>query len=106
MDKRALGGDTESTDCKCSFDIVDAMEMGLIRIAADFVRPLRQANRLWKFQVKRSLDRQHYRLFCKNGEFLVHAKLSKDGCHIDFFLYDPFQNCNSLYDPNRPAFSM
>lgn len=106
-EKRALGRDVESADGKRETDIVDAMEMGFAReFAADFVRPLRQSSRLWKFHVKRSIDRQHYRLFRDDGEFLVYANLSKEGRHINFFLYDPLQKHSSLFDPNRPAFTM
>jgi len=107
MDKEALSRTAESADCKYDFDIVNAMEMGLAReCSADFVRPLCQSSKLWKFHVKRSDDRQQYRLYNHDGEFLMYAFLSKDGRHIDFHLYDPLQKHNSLYDPNRPAFTM
>jgi len=108
-EKKALGQDESSgSDVERGFEIADAMEMGLAReFTTDFMRPLKQSSRLWKFHVQRSEDRQQYRLYCDDGEFLMFARASQDWRRVDFFLYDPRgdRDCQ-LYDPDRPAFSM
>merc|ERR1719450_1934803 len=70
------------------------------------MQPLQRATKLWKFHVERSDNRREYRLFCDNGEFLMYAKCSKDFNRVEFFMYDPSEKENNLYDPLRPAFSM
>jgi len=97
----------DDSDYQRGFDIADAMERGVAReLVTDFVQPLRQSRRLWKFHVKRSEDRRHYRLYCDDGEFLMHAKVSDDSRRVDFSLYDPRDDEGGLYDPQRPAFEM
>lgn len=96
-----------SSDSDRAFDIADSMEMGLAReLVTDFMQPLQHASKLWKFQVERSKDRQQFRMFCEGGDFLMSASVSKDGRHVAFFLYDPCEKHNALYNPERPAFTM
>jgi len=87
------------------FDIADCMEKGLAReLVSDFVQPLRDVSGLWRFNVERSPDRREYRLRCAQGEFLMLAKVSKDGRDISFFLYDTQDG--GLHDSGAPAFTM
>jgi hypothetical protein len=103
----------ESTDTPRSkeeeqaLDILDAMEMGLAReMVADFVEPLPDASRLWKFQVDRSENRREYRLYCGDGEFLLYAKVSKDCRSVDIFQYDPLDKRTASFGMQRPAFTL
>jgi len=70
------------------------------------VQPLREVSGLWKFSVERSVDRREYRLRCARGEFLMLAKVSKDGRHVGFFLYDSRSEDGGPHDPDMPAFTM
>jgi len=97
---------TSVEDTERAFDIADCLERGLAReLVSDFVQPLLDARRLWKFQVERSKDRRHYRLFCHRGEFLMFARVSKNRHVVEFFLYDPSSQ-EDLDDQGRPAFTM
>eukprot|EP00927_Polykrikos_kofoidii_P041166 TRINITY_DN35089_c0_g1_i1.p1 TRINITY_DN35089_c0_g1~~TRINITY_DN35089_c0_g1_i1.p1 ORF type:complete len:280 (+),score=32.34 TRINITY_DN35089_c0_g1_i1:198-1037(+) len=94
------------TDCERGFDIADAMEMGMAReLVTDFVLPLRRSSRLWKFNVERFDSNRQYRLFSESGAFLMYARCKQGGRCVQFFLYDPREE-NSLFDPDRPAFTM
>lgn len=106
-EKKGLAGEDNCGDYERAFDIADSMEKGFAReLVSDFTRPLRQSQSLWRFCVKRSEDRLQYRLYCEAGEFLLYAKVSNDFRHVDFFLYDPRERENELYDPEKPAFTM
>lgn len=90
-----------------AFDILDAMEQGLAReLVADFVEPLPDSARLWKFSVERSEDRHQYRLYCGDGEFLMYAKVAKDCRSIDLFQYDPKDKRTASFGLRRPAFTL
>jgi len=89
------------------FDFIDSMEKGLAHeLVTDFMCPLPQAKRLWKFHVSRSNDKKEYRLFSDNGHFLLYAKASTKNRSVNFFTYDPEDKECSLFDPDRPAFVM
>jgi hypothetical protein len=47
-----------------------------------------------------------YRLFRDGGEFVMYAEVRFVAKEVCFFMYDPDDKENSLYDPERPAFSM
>merc|ERR1712060_83903 len=82
--------------------------MGLAREnTTDFMLPLKRSNKLFKFNVKRSEDGRQYRLYCDDNGFLMYAKVAQDTRRIDFHLYDPLDKTHkTLYDPNKPAFTM
>mmetsp|Transcript_15361 Transcript_15361/g.31881 ORF Transcript_15361/g.31881 Transcript_15361/m.31881 type:complete len:288 (+) Transcript_15361:101-964(+) len=109
-ENKAWGGDAETVkkDSERAFDIADSMEKGFAReLVADFVQALPDADRLWKFRVERSDDRQHYRLFCDDGDFLLYARLRNAARLVEIFLYDPNEKENkSLCDSDRPAFTL
>merc|ERR1711971_483109 len=76
-------------------------------VADDFLRPLPEQSQLHRFHVLRSADRLSYRLFREDdGEFQMYAEVRQQSREIRFFLYDPEDRENSLYDAERPAFSM
>jgi hypothetical protein len=106
--KASSGSEADDKDCWRAFDIADDMEKGFAReLVFDFTQPLPESGHLWKFQVQRSADKLQYRLYCDSGEFLLFAKLSRDGRRADIFLYDPLEESqNCLYDPERPAFTL
>jgi len=109
-EKKAWGGDVEAVrrDSERAFDIADDMEKGFAReLVADFVQPLPDADRLWRFRVERTGDRREYRLFCDSGDFLLFARLRNAASLVEIFLYDPNeQESISLHDPDRPAFTL
>jgi len=115
-DKKVLGGDVSpaaitrngSESPERAFDIADSMEKGMAReLVTDFLQPLPDSDRLWRFRVERSEDRQRYRLFCDGGDFLLFARVCNAARRVEFFLYDPDEKENNgLYDPDRPAFTM
>lgn len=102
-EKKTLHAEMESL-----YDIAGAMEMGFAREnLMDFSQPLRRSSKLYKFDVERSEDRQHYRLYCDDGEFLLYAQLAQDKRHVYVFPYDPLdKRSNVLFDANKPAFTM
>mmetsp|Transcript_119498 Transcript_119498/g.372311 ORF Transcript_119498/g.372311 Transcript_119498/m.372311 type:complete len:273 (+) Transcript_119498:91-909(+) len=104
-EKRSGFGDDAGSPER-GFDLVDCMEKGMAReLVSDFVQPLREVDGLWKFNIERSADRREYRLYCARGEFLMLAKVSKDGRSVAFFLYDSGER-SGLHDPEAPAFTM
>lgn len=107
-EKDIAGKGAAALEGKRSYDIANAMEMGLAREnTRDFMTPLKKWNRLFKFDVKRSADERHYRLYCDDGEFLMYARFAQDRRRVDVFLYDPLDIRQSiLFDPDKPAFSM
>lgn len=106
-EKKVSSGDTSDDDCWRAFDIADDMEKGFAReLVFDFTQPLPPSTSLWKFQVERAANKLEYRLYCNGGEFLMYAKLARDGRRAEIFLYDPLERENSLYNPDRPAFTM
>jgi hypothetical protein len=97
----------ERRDRERGFDIADSVEKGFAReIVAEFMHPLRRSSKLWRFHVVRSEDKLQYRLFSDDGEFLMYAKASLEAQKIEFFLYNPSDRGQRLYDPTRPAFTM
>jgi hypothetical protein len=90
------------------FDLADAIERGAAsEIVTEFMHPLRRSSKLWRFNVKRSEDKQHYRLFSEDGDFLMYARHSSSlgQRYVKFFLYDPTDK-ESFFDSTRPAFTM
>lgn len=99
--------DEERWDRERAFQIADRMEEGLAReIVTEFMHPLKRSSRLWCFHVVRSEDKLQYRLFSDEGDFLMYAKLSLEARRADFFLYNPSDKDDKLFDPSRPAFTM
>lgn len=96
------------SDCERGFEIADTLEQGLAcEIVTDFMHPLRRSSKLWRFQVSRSEDRLQYRLFTDDGDFLMYAHAFPEARKVQFFLYSPDdKEPSSLFDPNRPAFTM
>lgn len=96
------------SDCERAFDIADTLEQGLAcEVVTDFMHPLRRSSKLWRFQVSRSDDRLQYRLYTDEGDFLMYAHALPDIRKVHFFLYNPDdKEPHSLFDPNRPAFTM
>lgn len=87
----------------------DCMEKGLVHECADeFLRPVEQSSsgKLSRFYIERSADRLQYRLFRDGGEFCMFAEVRVSNRDVSFFLYDPDDRENNLYDPERPAFTM
>lgn len=98
--------EASTQDSEHYYDMADAMERGLAReLVADFMRPLLDSSRLWKFCLERSDDRREYRLYCDGKEFLMFAKVARDNRRVDIFMYDP-REPNSLFDASRPAFTL
>lgn len=90
-----------------AFDIIDSVEKGMAReIVTEFMHPLRRSSRLWRFHVVRSEDKLQYRLFADDGDFLVYARTLLDARRVEFFLYNPSEAKDALYDPSSPAFTM
>eukprot|EP00929_Paragymnodinium_shiwhaense_P000628 TRINITY_DN100877_c0_g1_i1.p1 TRINITY_DN100877_c0_g1~~TRINITY_DN100877_c0_g1_i1.p1 ORF type:complete len:300 (-),score=78.42 TRINITY_DN100877_c0_g1_i1:315-1214(-) len=99
------GADTRSQASETP-SLEDIMEKGLARESSEeYTQPLKQSNDLQRFYVERSATKLQYRLYRNSGEFLMYADVKLDGMKVDFYLYDPADK-NSLYDPERPAFSM
>lgn len=106
-EKQALHKANKANAIERSLDMAEMMEQGLSReLVSDFTQPLQHSNRLWKFQVERSEDKHEFRLYCSRGEFLMFARVARDARHVSFFLYDPLSHESTLYDPDRPAFTM
>lgn len=99
--------DQDDWDYDRAFDIADVLEQGLAReIVTDFMHPLRRSSRLWRFHVVRSEDRQQFRLFSDDGDFLMFAQANQEQRVVNFFLYQPNDQECQLFDPARPAFTM
>lgn len=99
--------DAEKWDRERAFEIADDIEKGLAReLATEFIQPLRRSSRLWRFHVVRSEDKLHHRLFSDEGDFLMYARTNLEERKICFFLYNPQDREQRLYDPSRPAFTM
>lgn len=95
------------SDAERAFDIADLVEKGIVReIATDFIRPLKRSSKLWRFTVSRSVDKLQYWLFSDDGDFLMYARVSLEADRVEFFLYNPNEAGETLYDPSRPAFTM
>jgi hypothetical protein len=97
----------ERHDCERGFQLADYMEKGLAReLVTDFMQPLRKSSKLWRFHVVRSQDKLRYRLFSDDNDFLLCAQLSLEARLVSFFLYNPSDREDALFDPSRPAFTM
>jgi len=104
---------TQSVETSCSeerdlLSFLEAMEKGQVHeFTEDFVRPLRQSNKLHRYRVVRSVDRLQYRLYKdeKDQSFVMYAEVKLEAKEVLFFLYNP-DDKDSLYDPERPAFEM
>lgn len=97
----------EAEDVERAFQLADTVEKGNAReIATDFMQPLRRSSKLWRFNVVRSADKLQYRLFSADGDFLIYARINLEASQVGFFLYNPGEGENTLYDPSRPAFTM
>lgn len=90
-----------------AFDIADSLENGLAReIVTEFMHPLRRASKLWKFHVVRSEDKLQYRLYSDDGDFLMYARTNVEARQVSFFLYNPSEKDDKLFNSEKPAFSM
>lgn len=92
-----------------ALSLADSMEKGMVHeFAEDFLRPVPVTadGRLRRFCVERSADKLKYRLVREGGEFQMYAELRNAKREVHFFLYDPSDKENTLYDPDRPAFVM
>jgi hypothetical protein len=90
-----------------SYDLLDCMERGVSReLVADFMEPLPDCRKLWKFYVERSADRYQYRLYCEGDAFMMYARLERETCRINIYMYDPLEEDSKLFDASLPAFSM
>uniref|UniRef100_A0A7S2NPK2 Tubby C-terminal domain-containing protein n=1 Tax=Zooxanthella nutricula TaxID=1333877 RepID=A0A7S2NPK2_9DINO len=99
--------DSDKLERERAFDIADSVEKGLAReIVTEFMHPLRRSSKLWRFHVVRSEDKLQYRLFSDDGDFLMYARANLDARKVEFFLYNPTDKEERLYDPSRPAFTM
>jgi len=88
-------------------DALELAEKGLAHECSDtFIRPLDFSSKLSRFTVQRSRNRMQYRLFRDNGEFVMYAEVRFVAKEVCFFMYDPDDKENGLYDPDRPAFRM
>lgn len=97
----------ERRDRERGFEIADSVEKGFAReIVAEFMHPLRRSSKLWRFHVVRSEDKLQYRLFSDDGEFLMYARASLEALKVEFFLYNPSDRGQRLFDASRPAFTM
>jgi hypothetical protein len=102
-----LDSDEDKWERERAFEIADSLENGIAReIVTEFMHPLRRANKLWKFHVVRSEDKLQYRLFSDDGDFLMYAKANVEARTTSFFLYNPSDKDDKLFDVERPAFSM
>jgi len=113
-----MGSQSEKKESKASededrwereraFDIADSLENGLAReIVTEFMHPLRRASKLWKFHVVRSEDKLQYRLYSDDGDFLMYAKTNVEARQVSFFLYNPSEKDDQLFNSEKPAFSM
>jgi len=105
--EKALADRDDDQEAIRNFDILDSMERGVAHeLVADFTEALPDSSRLWRFHVRRSDDRQEYRLYCDSNEFLMYAKASRRGQRVDIFLYDPAEKDSALFDPSQPAFTL
>jgi hypothetical protein len=94
---------TES-DEERAFELADSVEKGLAREnVCPFMKPLTRSNRLRRFNIIRSDDKLQYRLFAKDGGFIMYARMLLERRRVEFFMYDPRAD---LFDPARPAFTM
>eukprot|EP00929_Paragymnodinium_shiwhaense_P009238 TRINITY_DN113326_c0_g1_i1.p1 TRINITY_DN113326_c0_g1~~TRINITY_DN113326_c0_g1_i1.p1 ORF type:complete len:286 (+),score=58.19 TRINITY_DN113326_c0_g1_i1:150-1007(+) len=101
----AYGG--EEYERRDALTLADSMEKGLAHeFAEDFLQPLQEDGRLRRFCVERSADKLRYRLVKEGGEFQMYAEVRNARKEVHFFLYDPSDKENVLYDPHRPAFVM
>eukprot|EP00933_Yihiella_yeosuensis_P008554 TRINITY_DN114062_c0_g1_i1.p1 TRINITY_DN114062_c0_g1~~TRINITY_DN114062_c0_g1_i1.p1 ORF type:complete len:316 (+),score=47.70 TRINITY_DN114062_c0_g1_i1:77-1024(+) len=99
--------DDEKWERERAFDIADSLECGLAReIVTEFMHPLRRASKLWRFHVVRSEDKLQYRLFSDDGDFLMYAKANIEARTVAFYLYNPSDKDEVLYNGEKPAFSM
>jgi hypothetical protein len=95
------------SDNERAFDIADCLEQGLAReIVTDFMHPLRRSRKLWRFNVVASEDKLEHRLYSDDGDFLLYARTYPECRKLQFHLYSPRDNPNSLFDPAKPAFTM
>lgn len=105
--KNNRSDDEDNWDCERAFEIADTLEQGLAReIVTDFMHPLRRSSKLWRFHVVRSEDKQQFRLFSDEGDFLMYAQACLDERLVNFFLYNPCDRNSALFNPDRPAFTM
>lgn len=104
---RSWGKATEAADGLEALDALSLAEKGLAReCPEDCVRALPASSRLRRFYVTRSSDRLQYRLHRDEGDFEMYARVMPDVREVHFFLYDPGDKENSLYNPERPALTM
>lgn len=106
--KSAKSGSRESSvEGRDSLATADCLEKGLAHeFAEDHLRPAPRSTRPQRFHVERSANRLEYRLFRDGGDFVMYAEVRQESREIYFFLYDPDDSENTLYDPERPAFVM
>eukprot|EP00928_Gymnodinium_smaydae_P036079 TRINITY_DN25267_c0_g3_i1.p1 TRINITY_DN25267_c0_g3~~TRINITY_DN25267_c0_g3_i1.p1 ORF type:complete len:133 (-),score=37.25 TRINITY_DN25267_c0_g3_i1:266-664(-) len=87
-----------------ALDLADSLEKGLAHeFTEEFLQPLEDSNTLRRFTVRRSDDRLQYRLHRDGGEFLMYAEVNSDAREVQFFLYDPDERENNLFDPEFRA---
>lgn len=97
----------ERQDRERAFEIADSVEKGIAReLVSEFMQPLRRSSKLWRFHIVRSDDKLQYRLFSDAGDFLMYARASIQARKVEFYLYNPSDDRNLLFDPFRSAFTM
>lgn len=105
--KAQSDSDDDRWERERAFDIADSLECGLAReIVTEFMHPLRRASKLWKFHLIRSEDKLQYRLFSDDGDFLMYAKADMDARQVSFFLYNPGEKNEKLFNAEKPPFTM
>jgi hypothetical protein len=88
-------------------DALSLAEKGLAHECSEnFLQPENLSGKLSRFTVRRSRNRTQYRLFRDSGEFAMYAEVRFLAKEVCFFMYDPDDKENGLYDPDRPAFRM
>lgn len=103
----SFGGPADYYEHRDALSLADSMEKGMAHeFVEDFLRPLHEEGRLRRFCVERSADKLKYRLVREGGEFQMYAEAKAAKREVHFFLYDPSDKENTLYDPDRPAFVM
>eukprot|EP00930_Biecheleria_cincta_P006189 TRINITY_DN10716_c0_g2_i1.p1 TRINITY_DN10716_c0_g2~~TRINITY_DN10716_c0_g2_i1.p1 ORF type:complete len:325 (-),score=67.02 TRINITY_DN10716_c0_g2_i1:130-1065(-) len=105
--KAQSDSDDDRWERERAFDIADSLECGMAReIVTEFMHPLRRASRLWKFHLMRSEDKLQYRLFSDDGDFLMYAKVDMEARQVNFFLYNPGDKNEKLFNAEKPPFTM
>lgn len=90
-----------------AFDIADSLESGLAReTITEFVQPLPRSRKSWKFHVIRSGDKLQHSLFSHDGDFLMCAKVDMEARRVNFFVYNPEDKDDTLFNAEKPPFTM